>query len=157
MHARAAALGIPAPVRDNSFEQAIEFPQFPTPFCDETAAGAGVVHNAGKRLIELVGQRSGYFSHSRDATQVREFFAVSPYFRFGLFAGGDIHDDAQNQRPFRALDGADPDFDGELGPVFPTGEQFAARAHGPRRRRGMKARAMSWVLTAGFRASKELT
>src|ERR1700736_152908 len=69
-----------------------------------------------------------------------------PCFRFGLLALGDIDDHAQNQRAFRALNGADSDLDGELGPVFPPGEQLLSGAHGPRRRRRMKARPMSQVL-----------
>ena len=68
--------------------------------------------------------------------------------RFRLLALGDVHDHAQNQRAFRTLNGADPDLDGELGPVLPPGEQLPAGAHGPRHRRGMKARPMSQMVAA---------
>src|SRR5260221_8187171 len=71
-----------------------------------------------------------------------------PCFRFGLLALGDVNDHAETQRAFRALNGADSDLDGELGPVLPQGEQLLSGAHRPRRRRRMKARPMSQVLTA---------
>src|SRR5258707_2008480 len=71
-----------------------------------------------------------------------------PCFRFGLLALGDIDDHAQNQRAFRALDGADPDLDRELGPILPPGEQFPPGTHGPRHRSGMKARPMSQMVAA---------
>jgi hypothetical protein len=42
------------PSLGDSFEQSIEFQQIPTPFRDETPAGTGVVHDAGKGLVQLV-------------------------------------------------------------------------------------------------------
>src|SRR5207244_13296660 len=88
----------PVPVRDDGFEQAIQFQQVRTPFGDETPASAGAAHDTGERLVQLVRERPSHFSHDRDAAEVREFFAVLPCFRFGLLAGGDVHDDTQNQR-----------------------------------------------------------
>ena len=62
---------------------------------------------------------------------MRDFFAVLSRFKFRPLALGYVHDHAQNERAFRALNGADPDLDRELAPVLPPGEQFPARTHGP--------------------------
>src|SRR5260221_11506286 len=139
--------GSPA-IRDDILKDFAQFLAAEAIAFQETQASPSVGHNCAERLTQLVRERPGHFTHDRDAAQMRELCAVLQCFRFGLPAGGDVHDDAQNQRAFRALNGADPDLDGKLGPVLSPGEQLPAGSHGPRRRRGMKVRSMSRVLAA---------
>src|SRR5258708_26176997 len=57
----------------------------------ETEGSPSVGHNCAERLVQLVSERPGHFSHNRDAAEVRDFFAVLPSFRFGLLALSDVN------------------------------------------------------------------
>src|SRR5260221_2546287 len=57
----------------------------------ETQGSPGVGHNRAQRLVQLVRDRPGHFSHNRDAAEIRDFFAVLQCFRFGLLALGDVN------------------------------------------------------------------
>src|SRR5260221_14366011 len=57
----------------------------------EMLGSLGVGHNRGQRLVQLVRDRPGHFSHNRDGAEIRDFFAVLQCFRFGLLALGDVN------------------------------------------------------------------
>src|SRR5260370_6874951 len=57
----------------------------------ETEGSPSVGHNCAERLVQLVCERPGHFSHNRDAADVRDFFAVLPSFRFGPLALRAVH------------------------------------------------------------------
>src|SRR5258708_20104075 len=82
--------GSPA-IRDDILEDFAQLLAAEAIAFQETEGSPSVGHNCAERLVQLVCERPGHFSHNRDAAEVRDFFAVLACFRFGLLALCDVN------------------------------------------------------------------